>query len=103
MSAGLKAVQEGQAFASALAEHERGTEHQPARTPEQEFVAFVDEALKHERKWVPSLLTRGDQQLGGIIVIGDVNLYEKVVALIDSRCGGHAAPLAQLDPTEEVK
>jgi hypothetical protein len=103
MSAALQAIQEGQKLAADLREHEKGTEHQPKQTPEQAFAARVDAALQHERGWEPVLLTRGDQQLGGIIAIGDVNIFHKVVALIDNHCGGHAAPLRGLEPTEEAR
>ena len=101
LSAGARAIIEGAKLAADLRSHEAGTEHWP--TAEEQFVARINAALQHERGWEPILLTRGDQQLGGIIVIGDVNIYEKVVALIDSRCGGLAAPLPQLAPTEEGK
>lgn len=54
--------------------------------PHDALAHTINQALAHPRGWQPITLTRDDQQLGGIIVVRDVNVFEKIVALIDGRC-----------------
>lgn len=52
--------------------------------PADALAATINEALT--KPWDFITLTRGDQQLGGLIVVRDVNVFQKVVALINNHC-----------------
>lgn len=52
--------------------------------PPEQMANTIEKLMNHRRGWDFIKLSRGDQELGGMIVIRDVNTFEKVVALIDS-------------------